>query len=400
MSQIECITIEEKIKHLNHLNVEEREIIERMLRNKKSIKAIAEVLGRDETTIRREIKRGTVLLLKKNTNYKKSPNYPEFIEYEVYRYDVGQRNYENNRKRSVCGGKLEKCEGLVKFVEEKIKNSNVEERMSPDTAIALAKKDDELIGQEISTKTYYNWVDKGKVNVKATDLLRKGNMKSRKKEKSKEYKRKLGRSIEERPIIVESREEFGHWEGDLIVGKDKKGYLFTLVERKLRRGFIFKVLNKESKNIVKIIIMLKEIYGKYFDYIFKTITFDNGSEFSDSAGIEAIGKVKVYYAHPYSSYERGSNENWNGIVRRYLPKGSYFENLTEYDINRIENCINNMPRKILGYNSSLELWNEEINAIISKEHIDIEPTKNGINDAVDFSIQPYLDNTIFLKYYQ
>jgi IS30 family transposase len=366
MNQCECITNEKKGKHLT---LEERKIIERMLRLGKSVKEIAEVLCRDETTIRREIKRGTVILLQRNTNYNKSPECPEFIEVDDYRYDVGQRVYKENRANSVWSGKFGKCQDLVNFVAPKIKPKGIE-KLSPDTALGSAREKNLFVGQYVSTKTFYNWIDKGKLKsefkVDNFDLLRKVGRKPNKKgDISNEHKKILGKSIEERPSIVESREEFGHWEGDFIVGKNQESYLFTLVERKHRIGFIFEIASREKHHVVEIIDMLEKKYGKYFKSIFKTITFDNGSEFSDSVGMERGGRLSVYYAHPRSSYERGSNENWNGLVRRALPKGSCFKNLTESDIERIVNCINSMPRKILGYKTSLELWEKEINAIMS-----------------------------------
>jgi len=101
-------------------------------------------------------------------------------------------------------------------------------------------------------------------------------------------------------------------------------------------------------------------YGEDYSKIFKTCTFDNGSEFADSTGMEDTGTT-VYYAHPYSSFERGTNENWNGIVRRFIPKGSSFDNLTEEDLQRISHYINTMPRKRFGYKTPLDLWHEQMN---------------------------------------
>jgi IS30 family transposase len=360
MNQCDCITNEKKGKHLT---LEERKIIERMWRLGKSVKEIAELLGRDKTTIRREIQRGTVFLLKENTNYNKSPECPEFIEVGVYRYDVGQRVYKENREKCRYEGKKTKCESLVKYVEEKVKGEG-KKKLSPDEAIGYARVNNLFPGQYISTKTFYRWIYEGVVNVNILDLLRKAGLKSRKESNSNEHKKKLGKSIELRPNIVDGREEFGHWEGDLIVGANKESYLLTLVERKYRVCFIFKIENRESIHVVKVIDMLEEKYGKHFKDIFKTITFDNGSEFSDSVRMERDGRIDVYYAHPYSSYERGSNENLNGIVRRFYPKGSCFKDLTERDIEEVVNFINSMPRKILGYKTSMELWEMEINAIM------------------------------------
>jgi len=109
---------------------------------------------------------------------------------------------------------------------------------------------------------------------------------------------------------------------------------------------------------------LKQQYKETFDKIFKTITFDNGSEFARSDLMELNGKTKVYYAHPYSSWERGINENWNGMVRRYLPKGKSFEYLKIDDLLRINHYINTMPRKRLDYQTPISLWNSELSSIM------------------------------------
>jgi IS30 family transposase len=128
---------------------------------------------------------------------------------------------------------------------------------------------------------------------------------------------------------------------------------------------MFNAGSRESVKIVEIIDGLQSRYGKYFSEIFKSITLDNGSEFSDSAGMEKDGRTSVYYAHPYSSFERGTNENFNGIVRRFLPKGKSFDDLTNEDLQRINHYINTMPRKRFGYKTPLDLWKAQIDKIIS-----------------------------------
>jgi IS30 family transposase len=110
---------------------------------------------------------------------------------------------------------------------------------------------------------------------------------------------------------------------------------------------------------------LEKEFGTHFKNIFKTITFDNGSEFSTSTEMEKDGRTSVYYAHPYSSWERGTNENWNGIVRRFIPKGSSFEYLQKEDIERVRCYINTLPRKRFGYKTPMDLWRDEISAIMT-----------------------------------
>jgi IS30 family transposase len=357
MSQIENTT--EKRKR-EHLNVAERKIIQRMHREGASKAEIARTLRRDKSTIKREIKRGSVAQRRQNPYASRNPDVPDYIEEIVYFWDVGQRVYEQHRQNCGSKNKIIACSEMVGFVEKKVLG---EEKWSPDAAIGHAIVNGLFPGREFSTKTFYNWVDDGLVKVKNIDLL----LKVRRRPKSPRKKRKkvLGKSIDQRPTIVDTREECGHWEGDGIVGKGQQGHLITLVERKTGIGMLFNVVNKEQTKIVEVIDELQQEYGRHFRDIFKTITFDNGAEFSDSASMEKGGRTQVYYAHPYSSFERGTNENWNGIVRRFIPKGSSFENLTDKDMQRIAHYINTLPRKRFGYKTPMDLWNEHICGILS-----------------------------------
>jgi len=357
MSQLEDNTGERKREHLTEA---ERKTIERMLRVGANKGEIARALYRNKSTIKREIKRGTVVQRKRDPYESKDPNRPEHIEYTAYFSEVGQRVYEQRRGNCGSKNKVVGCADLVAFVENKVL---CEEKWSPDAAIGYAKVNNLFPGQEFSTRTFYNWVNDGLVRVKNLDLLLK--VRRRAKSPRRERKKVLGKSIEERPAIVETREEFGHWEGDGIVGKKQQGHLITLVERKLGVGLLFNAGSKESEKTVEIIDSLEKRYGRHFRELFKTITFDNGTEFSDSAAMERDNRTQVYYAHPYSSFERGTNENWNGIVRRFIPKGSSFDKLTDEDIQRINHYINTLPRKRFGYKTPLDLWNQQMAAILT-----------------------------------
>jgi len=357
MSQLEHTT---ESKKREHLNFEERKTIERMLRAGANKGEIARALYRDKSTIKREIRRGTVLQRKRNPYEGKDPNRPEFIEYAAYFADAGQRVYDEHRSNCGSKNKVAACADLVSFVEAVILGPA---KWSPDAAIGYAKANNLFPGQEFSAKTFYNWVDDGLVKVINLDLL----LKVRRKPKNprRERKKVLGKGIEERPAIVEVREEFGHWEGDGIVGKGQQGHLISLVERKLGIGLLFNAGSRESEKIAEVINGLEQTHGRHFREIFKSITFDNGSEFADSEGMEQGGRTSVYYAHPYSSFERGTNENWNGIVRRFIPKGSSFDKLSGKDLQRISHYINTLPRKRFGYKTPLDLWNEQMADIMA-----------------------------------
>ena len=129
-----------------------------------------------------------------------------------------------------------------------------------------------------------------------------------------------------------------------------------LVERVTRKSLYVLVKNKTQKEVIAALKRVRRRVGGNFDHIFKSITADNGSEFLDSEAIKKAAKCnEVYYAHPYSSWERGSNENGNRILRRFVPKGTDIGKLTPSDLQRIENWVNNYPRKILGYKSANEI---------------------------------------------
>ena len=193
--------------------------------------------------------------------------------------------------------------------------------------------------------------------------------KGKRKRKYEKVKRKKsarapqGESIERRDPEIDERKTFGHWEGDCVCGKKKtKEALFVLSERLTRQEIIMKIPDQTAASVVAALNKLERRFGKKFSQIFKSITFDNGSEFMDCAGIEksVYGKdrkrTKVYYCHPYSAYERGTNENINKMIRRFLPKGTDFRKVTAAYIQRVETWINNYPREILGFETSGSLF--------------------------------------------
>lgn len=171
-----------------------------------------------------------------------------------------------------------------------------------------------------------------------------------------------GDNISFRGAKANSREEFGHWEGDLIIGSKgiSKSCLFTIIERKTRLYLSFKLENRQMKNVVSLLDSLENKIGKKeFSNIFKSITFDNGTEFRDFIGMEKsiLGdgyRTKIYYANPYHSWERGSNENGNRMMRKYFPKGTNFSNISDKKILKATNKINYNNRKLLKNKSAAE----------------------------------------------
>jgi IS30 family transposase len=212
----------------------------------------------------------------------------------------------------------------------------------------------------VCTKTLYHYIDLGALPVKNIDLP----LKVRRKTKTKRIrcnKKILGASIGERPPHIDKREEFGHWEIDTVLGHRQKGAaLLTLTERKTRKEHIIKIERKATEGVHIAIQQLKDIYDTSFPYVFKTITSDNGSKFSELSQSIGIEQVKAYYTHPYTSSERGTNERHNGLIRRFIPKGKSIDDLDDTLIAYVENWCNTLPRKILGYHSPNDRYEQEM----------------------------------------
>lgn len=311
-------------------------------------------IGKSKRSIERERKMGLVEQKRMNTSYKK--NEPLHIIEWVYKADAAQMRHNERAANKGRGLKIGRDHKLVAHIEEKIK----EEKWSPDVVIGRIKEEGLLFETEICTKTLYNYIDAGIfLNISNKDLLvkRSGKKRKYKKIRTVALNNKNGKSISERPESAESREEMGHWEIDLVVGKQgTKPVVLTLVERKSRKSLYVLVKNKTQKEVIAAIKRARRRVGGNFDQVFKTITADNGSEFLDSEGIKKASKCdEVYYAHPYSSWERGSNENGNRILRRFIPKGVDLSKFTAKELQRIEDWVNNYPRKILGYKTANEV---------------------------------------------
>lgn len=179
--------------------------------------------------------------------------------------------------------------------------------------------------------------------------------------RSRKNKTILGELIEKRPDIVDTRERFSDWEIDTVNGlrlKDDQ-VLLTLTERKTRYEVIIKIDGKASNPVNQALQTLTEAAGKHFERLFKTITSNNGTEFS---GLSNLLKdiTDVYFTHPYSSWERGTNENHNGMIRRFIPKGTRMSDVPLATVRRVQDWMNNLPRRILGYATPRECLLEEM----------------------------------------
>ena len=177
-------------------------------------------------------------------------------------------------------------------------------------------------------------------------------------------------SIDLRPEHIQLREEVGHWEGDLMIGVGQKSAIATNVERKTRYTFIMKIDNRKSKTVTE---AFASTLNTLPDYIRKSMTYDNGMEMTNHKWLTDETGIDIYFAHPYSSWERGTNENTNGLIRRFFPKGTDFNNITLKQIKDAQYKLNNRPRKILGYKTPNQMMQEEIqaNTVVGKVNSEI-----------------------------
>lgn len=352
MEQEEYSTKERKWEQITE---KKRYQIEALLKANTTKAEIARLLGYSRRTIEREIKNGMVEQL----IYCKTPNREkgDLEKKYVYCADAAQRRHDEKAANKGRNLKIGSDHWQVAFIEEKIKMN----KWSPDAVLGYIEAKRMPFLTTICTKTLYNYIDRGMLlGISNKDLLRK------KEEPKREYNRvrrvalnnRNGLGIEERGKEIEERKEQGHWELDLVVGNQgTKPAVLTLVERASRKSIYILIRNKTQKEILAAIRKAVKKVGGNFDQVFKTITTDNGSEFLDGAGIkEASGCDDIYYAHPYCSWEKGSNENGNSMLRRFFPKGTNFETVTEEELQRTENWVNSYPRKIFGYLSANDVY--------------------------------------------
>ena len=299
-----------------HLTIHSRRLIERWKNEGKSNREIASLLGKAPQTIHNEIKRGTVLQCLGKGRFKK-----------IYSATYAHMVYETNRKRSV------KKSILTKELKQKILHYH-NQKLSPEM-IVKAK------GVTVGISTIYYWIHHGKLGLTKQNLLYPRNGKTVKKQASTNFK-PAGQSIQQRPKAINLRLENGHYEIDTVLLTIAKNCcLLVLTDRRSKHQIIRLIPNKSAESVnqaLKLILRQHHILS---------ITADNGGEFNRLSDV--FSKEHIYYAHPYASWERGTNENHNRLIRRWLPKGT--KKTTPKEVAFIENWINNYPKKCLDYKS-------------------------------------------------
>ncbi len=217
----------------------------------------------------------------------------------------------------------------------------------------------------ISHESIYRFIylaPKARLNKKLIKLLVRHKSRRRKPKKRRGTGSKILNqvSIDNRPKHINLRQEIGHWEGDLVIGKNHKSAIGTIVERKSRYTLIIKL---KAKNATEVAKMFSEKLNQLNPLFKKSMTYDNGTEMARHEIITQKTGMKIYFAHPYSSWERGTNENTNGLIRRYLPKGTNFNEIDENKLLFIQEKLNNRPRKIIGYKTPKEIMDFELKSV-------------------------------------
>ena len=367
MSEVNNITKTNK-KQYHHLKKDDRIKIETLVsqidENGKRLysnKYIANYLGVDKSTIGRELKNRIKSKIVVRTG--KVINRP-------YNATDAQNDYNFKRAMSKPDCKLDRYPKMKKYIIDKIKN----DKWMPDAIIGYMKKHKYFERDgfcPITTQTIYYDIRHLLIDVKIEDMRRmKYDPKYEYHEEKEIAESKREYSIERRPPEIDKRLDFGHFELDTVVSTSKGVHecIMTITERKTRYEIIFKLKCKTAEEVVKKWNQIKDFMKKYFDKVFKSITTDNGTEFSDFLNIIKDTKAQIYFCHPYYSGEKGTNERNNEIIRYFIPKGTLIENYSFDDINKIVNWMNNYPRKSLDYLTPLEALLEEFEdkSIINK----------------------------------
>jgi IS30 family transposase len=322
-------------KNYKRLSLAERIIIETLLNEKKTKSYIAFQLNRSRSTISREI-----------NNWVRRPGdkYDAHLAHWYAQDDIQSRRLQ-------C--KLDQFPQLKMAVFRGLLNDCSPELIAG--RLRLAYPNDPSM--QISYESIYRFIyahPQGRINMKLIKRLTRHKSRRRKPRPHKRRVRILDRiSIDQRPKHIENRQETGHWEGDLMIGRKQSSCIGTLVERKCRYTLLVKLPNKRSNTVTSAFASkLKHLPDDFK----KSLTYDNGFEMAKHKNFTKTTGMTVYFAHPYSSWERGTNENTNGLVRRCYPKKTDFNLISQKQLDVLQERLNNRPRKVLGFHTPKEIF--------------------------------------------
>jgi len=329
------------MKNYKRLNLDEREEISRMLAQSCSLNQIARLLGRQTSTVSREVLTGSC------NKY-------------TYRAGKAQRRAERNcRERKKNKQKLSLNLSLKQYIHEKLKL-----KWSPAQIAKELKKDYPLdMTMRVAPETIYTYLyvlPRGSLKKELLSCLRQNRKRRHQQSRGVKMERKIEDmlSIEERPREVENRTIPGHWEGDLIIGKYNRSALGTLVERATRTTVLVPIKNREAETVARAFAKEAKKLPKQMKL---SMTYDQGREMAEHKLFTKLTGIKVYFAHPKSPWERGTNENTNGLIRQFFPKGTDFNKVSRREVKRAQDLLNGRPRAALNFQKPYEVFNQLIN---------------------------------------
>ena len=325
-------------KKYGRMTLPERIEIEKQLSHKKSLSEIARVLNRHKSTIHREVRR---------------------LQMKTYSSIIGNWDMvykSSNRRRFKT--KMNQCSELNDFVLEKLKR-----KWSPDQiSVSLRKQFPNKKHMQISHETIYLYIYVHSKKVLKEMLV--SELRQQRKSRGNQRRGSDKRTtivdairIDERPEEVMGREIPGHWEGDLILGKDHGSAIGTLVERSTRAVILVHLKARDSKTVR---LAFEKKFNALPSLMKKSMTYDNGVEMAQHKLFTKNTKVQVYFTHPYSPWERPTNENTNGLLRQYFPKGTDLSLITKERLQYVQDELNERPRRTLDYRSPMEVFDEII----------------------------------------
>lgn len=340
--------------HFSHLTRIQRYQIETYLKAGVSIPKIAEEIGVHFSTVYRELKRARVVLLDS-----------QWISHEQYSPDLAQMRYEKKWRAKAVERNYATYQDFFDFVLPWLK----EDHYSPEV---ILQKYRALFGKTpFCLRTFYNYIEDGLID--GVSLANLPYHKKRRKRKIVLEQKRVsqGKSIDQRAEKVDSREEFGHWEMDTVYSGKSDDFssagILVFVERKTRRAILRWISNRKADTILQELNRLERLLSpKVFQKIFRSITTDNGSEFSRVKDLESsclekeTRRTELYFCHSYASWQKGSVENLNRMIRRFFPKQTRFGRIGKEKIQEVEDWLNAYPRRVLGWKSAKEIWLEEM----------------------------------------
>jgi IS30 family transposase len=332
-----------------HLTANDRVRVEFLAKSGEGVVSIARKLGVSHSTISRELKRGRTEYL----------NSHDWVMIPYYSADLAQQQAEYAQTSK---GRIEKIGNRYDYLHAL--EELILQNYSPETAIQVLLRQNKF-DITISKNTFYRYLRLGYFSRISYSDLPVGKRRVRRGCVSRVNKHSVHHtSIENRSKEILSRSEFGHWELDSVVGKSvgKSESCLVLTERKTRLELVLKVSDKKADCTVSAMRYVRRCLGADYKKLFLTVTCDNGSEFADQKGLEAVGPV-YFWCHPSCPSERGSNECANRLVRRKLPKGQSLASVTRSFASAVTAWVNNYPRRMFGFDSSLDMLRRELDSL-------------------------------------